>query len=58
MDEMARDLGVLPDIKSMMSSPSQFLMGLKLLFGPSVAAQYFISGPDASEQAREFLSKL
>ena len=58
MDEMARDLGALPDIKSMLASPSQFLMGLKLLFGPSVAAQYFLSGPDSSEQAKTFLSNL
>ena len=58
MDELAKDLDVLPDIGALLQKPLQWLQAFKLLFGPSFAAQYFLEGRDASPAARYLLAKL
>lgn len=58
MDELAKDLGVMPDVGAMMNKPSQWLTAFRILFGGTTAAQYFLEGPDASVSASRVLSRL
>ena len=48
MDELARDLGVLPDLGRILSE-KRFKLAFQLVFGPSQADQYFLLEEGANE---------
>jgi len=58
MDDLARDLDALPNIGNLLRNPSQWNLALRLLFGPSIAAQWCLEGPDAYPDAAMFISNL
>lgn len=58
MDELAKDLNALPDISKHLKNPADWPLAFKLIFGPPVAAQYFLDGEDKCEAAKRFLSNL
>jgi hypothetical protein len=58
MDDLARDLKAMPDIAAMMKNPLQWGLVFKILFGPSVAAQWYLVGEDAHPNAIKLLSSL
>ena len=59
MDDLAADLQCLPDIGGFMKNPLDWPLVFKLLFGPAMAPQYFLNGPDSMpQQVKEFYAKL
>ena len=58
MDELANDMGVLPDIGKLVKNPLSWTLVFKLLFGPSFAAQWQLEGNDANEGAFKLISSL
>jgi dimethylaniline monooxygenase (N-oxide forming) len=58
MDDLAKDLGAMPDIRAMMKNPLQWGLAFRLMFGPALATQWYLTGDDANPGAVDLFSKL
>ena len=51
MDDLAKDLGALPDVGQHMTLHGDHTLGFKLLFGSTMSAQYLLRGDNSSPAA-------